>query len=166
MERVKVYRLTADGQWDDRGTGRVSVEWMEVCCMRVRIAQLPSLHRELHIQLLMLLPKQTPHCYGFDCCLGSVQQSNTRGLIVISEDQDTRTLLIHEIQSQDIYQRQGGAQQSLCFRHIIPSCNADCQHQAHMVHCMLTRLYACRGDHHHLVRCGDRHRCGAQLSRS
>ncbi|KAL3162589.1 hypothetical protein ABBQ38_008638 [Trebouxia sp. C0009 RCD-2024] len=63
MQRVKVYRLTADGQWDDRGTGQVSVEWME--------------------------------------------QSNTRGLIVISEDQDTRTLLIHEIQSQDIYQRQG-----------------------------------------------------------
>lgn len=41
-----------------------------------------------------------------------LQQSNTRGLIVISEDQDTRTLLIHEIQSQDIYQRQGGAKHS------------------------------------------------------
>ena len=32
---------------------------------------------------------------------------------MISEDQDTRTLLIHEIQSQDIYQRQGGI---LCLR--------------------------------------------------
>lgn len=30
MQRVKVYRLTADGQWDDKGTGKVSVEWMEV----------------------------------------------------------------------------------------------------------------------------------------
>lgn len=25
-----MYRLTSDGQWDDRGTGSVSVEWMEV----------------------------------------------------------------------------------------------------------------------------------------
>lgn len=32
MQRVKVYRLTADGQWDDKGTGKVSVEWMEVGC--------------------------------------------------------------------------------------------------------------------------------------
>lgn len=70
----------------------------------------------------------------------SVQQSNTRGLIVISEDQDTRTLLIHEIQSQDIYQRQGGAQPSLCFPSCVPSCSADCQHQAHTVHCMLKEL--------------------------
>ena len=32
MQRVKVYRLSADGQWADRGTGIVSVEWMEVSC--------------------------------------------------------------------------------------------------------------------------------------
>ncbi|KAA6418854.1 MAG: hypothetical protein FRX49_11211 [Trebouxia sp. A1-2] len=63
MQRVKVYRLTTEGQWDDKGTGQVSVEYME--------------------------------------------QSNTTGLVVISEEQDTRTLLIHEIQTQDIYQRQG-----------------------------------------------------------
>ena len=98
--------------------------------MRVRVVQLPSLHRELHIQPQRLSPKQTPHCHGSHCCLVSVQQSNTRGLIVISEDQDTRTLLIHEIQSQDIYQRQGGAQQTLCFHHFIPSCNMHCQHCA------------------------------------
>ena len=30
MQRVKVYRLTSDGQWDDKGTGSVSVEYMEV----------------------------------------------------------------------------------------------------------------------------------------
>lgn len=77
--------------------------------MTARGVKLPSLHRELHIQPRLLSPTQTPHCHGFHCCVVSVQQSNTRGLIVISEDQDTRTLLIHEIQSQDIYQRQGGA---------------------------------------------------------
>lgn len=37
-----------------------------------------------------------------------MQQSNTTGLVVIAEEQETRTLLIHEIQTQDIYQRQGG----------------------------------------------------------
>ena len=49
MQRVKVYRLTADGQWDDRGTGRVSVEWMEVCCMLLGKCWLVSyLHMKGH----------------------------------------------------------------------------------------------------------------------
>ena len=30
MQRVKVYRLNTEGQWDDKGTGHVSVEVMEV----------------------------------------------------------------------------------------------------------------------------------------
>ena len=34
MQRVKVYRLTSEGQWDDKGTGQVSVEWMEVRLMQ------------------------------------------------------------------------------------------------------------------------------------
>ncbi|KAH9320159.1 hypothetical protein KI387_021928, partial [Taxus chinensis] len=29
MQRVKVYRLSDDGKWDDRGTGHVSVEYLE-----------------------------------------------------------------------------------------------------------------------------------------
>ena len=28
--RVKVYRLNNEGKWDDRGTGRISVEYLEV----------------------------------------------------------------------------------------------------------------------------------------
>jgi hypothetical protein len=35
------------------------------------------------------------------------QQSDSVGLVVISEE-DTRTLLIHRISREDIYQRQGG----------------------------------------------------------
>ena len=31
VQRVKVYRLNNEGLWDDRGTGHVSVEYMEVC---------------------------------------------------------------------------------------------------------------------------------------
>lgn len=30
-QRVKVYRLNNEGLWDDKGTGHVSVEYMEVC---------------------------------------------------------------------------------------------------------------------------------------
>lgn len=30
MQRIKVYRLNEEGLWDDRGTGHVSVEMMEV----------------------------------------------------------------------------------------------------------------------------------------
>ena len=38
MQRVKVYRLNEQGQWDDKGTGHVSAEVMEVGWMP---AQLP-----------------------------------------------------------------------------------------------------------------------------
>jgi protein phosphatase-4 regulatory subunit 3 len=62
MQRVKVYRLNQEGMWDDKGTGSVSVEYME--------------------------------------------QSDSVGLVVIGEE-DTRTLLIHRISREDIYQRQG-----------------------------------------------------------
>ena len=31
LQRVKVYRLNDEGKWDDKGTGHVSVEYLEVC---------------------------------------------------------------------------------------------------------------------------------------
>lgn len=31
IQRVKVYRLNTDGKWDDKGTGHVTVEYLEVC---------------------------------------------------------------------------------------------------------------------------------------
>jgi hypothetical protein len=34
MQRVKVYRLNSDGLWDDKGTGHVSVEYLEVRAAR------------------------------------------------------------------------------------------------------------------------------------
>ncbi|KAK9907487.1 hypothetical protein WJX75_004578 [Coccomyxa subellipsoidea] len=63
MQRVKVYRLNNDGLWDDKGTGHVSVEYLE--------------------------------------------QSDSVGLVVISEEDTHRTLLIHRIVCEDIYFRQG-----------------------------------------------------------
>lgn len=31
VQRVKVYRLNEDGQWDDKGTGHITMDYMEVC---------------------------------------------------------------------------------------------------------------------------------------
>lgn len=63
FHRVKVYKLNGNGGWDDKGTGLVSVEYME--------------------------------------------QSDSMGLVVISEDDPSRTLLVHKISRDDIYHRQG-----------------------------------------------------------
>lgn len=68
-QRVKVYRLNAEGLWDDKGTGHISVEYLE--------------------------------------------QSDSVGLVVVSED-DARPLLIHRINTkEDIYQRQTGAEETI-----------------------------------------------------
>eukprot|EP00899_Mesostigma_viride_P016714 jgi/Mesvir1/25043/Mv16981-RA.2 len=63
MQRVKVYRLSEEGQWDDKGTGHVSVEYLE--------------------------------------------RSDAVGLVVVDEEDNT-TLLVHRISPGDIYHRQGG----------------------------------------------------------
>ena len=32
LQRVKVYRLNAEGHWDDKGQGQVTIEFLEVGC--------------------------------------------------------------------------------------------------------------------------------------
>jgi protein phosphatase-4 regulatory subunit 3 len=61
LQRVKVYRLNDEGKWDDKGTGHVSVEYLE--------------------------------------------RSEAVGLVVIDEE-DNQTLLVHRISADDIYRRQ------------------------------------------------------------
>ncbi|GLC50218.1 hypothetical protein PLESTB_000355400 [Pleodorina starrii] len=61
MHRVKVYKLNAEGQWEDKGTGHISVEYME--------------------------------------------QAHAMGLVVISEEENGKTLLVHQISREDIYTR-------------------------------------------------------------
>lgn len=61
MQRVKVYRLNDEGRWDDRGTGHVTVDYLE--------------------------------------------RSESVGLVVIDEE-DNETLLVHRISADDIYRRQ------------------------------------------------------------
>lgn len=40
MQRVKVYRLNPEGLWDDKGTGSVSVEYLEVWVEKRRAERL------------------------------------------------------------------------------------------------------------------------------
>ncbi|XP_033146578.1 serine/threonine-protein phosphatase 4 regulatory subunit 3 isoform X2 [Brassica rapa] len=61
MQRVKVYHLNEDGKWDDRGTGHVSIDYVE--------------------------------------------RSEELSLCVIDED-DNETLLVHPINTEDIYRKQ------------------------------------------------------------
>ncbi|XP_024536999.1 serine/threonine-protein phosphatase 4 regulatory subunit 3A isoform X2 [Selaginella moellendorffii] len=61
LQRVKVYRLNDEGRWDDKGTGHVSVEYLE--------------------------------------------RSDALGMVVIDEE-DNNTLLVHRISADDIYRRQ------------------------------------------------------------
>eukprot|EP00250_Pteridium_aquilinum_P011113 c19843_g1_i1 orf=845-3544(-) len=60
LQRAKVYRLNDEGHWDDKGTGHVSVEYLE--------------------------------------------RSEAAGLVVIDEE-DNATLLVHRISAEDIYRR-------------------------------------------------------------
>ncbi|EFJ49195.1 hypothetical protein VOLCADRAFT_104409 [Volvox carteri f. nagariensis] len=68
MHRVKVYKLNVEGQWEDKGTGHISVEYME--------------------------------------------QAHAMGLVVISEEENGKTLLVHQISREDIYSRSGGNKSS------------------------------------------------------
>ncbi|CAN6922025.1 unnamed protein product [Brassica oleracea] len=61
MQRVKVYHLNEDGKWDDRGTGHVSIDYVE--------------------------------------------RSEELSLCVIDEE-DNETLLVHPINTEDIYRKQ------------------------------------------------------------
>ncbi|KAJ8539795.1 hypothetical protein K7X08_014047 [Anisodus acutangulus] len=61
MQRVKVYRLSDDGKWDDQGTGHVNVDYIE--------------------------------------------RSEELGLLVVDEE-DHETLLLHRISADDIYRKQ------------------------------------------------------------
>lgn len=63
MQRVKVYRLTDDGKWDDQGTGHVTIDYIE--------------------------------------------GSREIALTVVDEE-DSDTLLLHHITSDDIYRKQEG----------------------------------------------------------
>lgn len=48
------------------------------------------------------------HSCGFVDVVDVAQQADAMGLIIVSEDENTRTLLIHKISLQDIYTRSGG----------------------------------------------------------
>lgn len=99
LQRVKVYRLNDDGKWDDQGTGHVTVDYLEVT-IKKRLARTWYLLLSLGKNLIY----EYPHIWN----LGSMKQrSEEPGLLVTDEDEH-ETLLLHRISADDIYRKQEG----------------------------------------------------------
>lgn len=59
LQRVKVYRLNDDGKWDDRGTGHVTVDFLEV----ILIFILHFIQSSTILQNICLLPRFWGFCW-------------------------------------------------------------------------------------------------------
>lgn len=130
MHRVKVYKLDEAGSWADWGTGHISVQVRDVCmparhlvdwvtstsdtchppfCYCSQFMEVSGVEHRLLSQHSADCSVSTSHAHssGF-VDVGVAQQADAMGLIIVSEDENTRTLLIHKISLQDIYTRSGG----------------------------------------------------------
>lgn len=97
FQRVKVYRLSDDGKWDDRGTGHVTVDYLEVC--KFSWSNLWS---------KVVCENNCQYTYWFSLWTNATpQRSEELGLFVVDEE-DNETLLMHRISSDDIYRKQEG----------------------------------------------------------
>jgi len=135
FHRVKVYSLTADGGWDDTGTGLVSLEPLEVSSSSVRrararaapsrpAASAAALHhhgvvtdmqvaahtpwRRVSLSIaddFALLPPK-PIATTTQAHLDDDDAAPPLGLVVLGEE-NHRTLLVHRVSHEDIYHRQG-----------------------------------------------------------
>ena len=93
-----MYHLNEDGKWDDRGTGHVSIDYVEV-----RFVILIELNS---ILLALILLVNVGAC-GVMGILYVLQRSEELSLCVIDEE-DNETLLVHPINTEDIYRKQEG----------------------------------------------------------
>lgn len=87
--------------------------------------------------------------FMYDLVWVLLQQSDSLGLVVISEEDTHRTLLIHRIVFEDIYYRQGGMSST---KYI--SVRVGCVGRFHErgLCAGLSVCCTCRGHHHHVVR--------------
>jgi hypothetical protein len=85
LHRVKLYRLNPEGNWDDKGTGFVSLEPNEV-----RTCGYPWSWTS------------NTHTHG--------SQNTNRVALVVTSEQSVKTMFAHDIADEvDIYNIQGGA---------------------------------------------------------
>jgi hypothetical protein len=130
FHRVKVYSLTADGGWDDTGTGLVSLEPLEVRGGRAgwrarrRLMQDDNIVGIVHLERardiagapaprarkLTLLPSANAPSLDTQNTtqthLDDDDGAPPLGLVVLGEE-NHRTLLVHRVSHEDIYHRQG-----------------------------------------------------------
>lgn len=59
VHRVKVYKLNAEGQWEDKGTGHISVEYMEVRTAAERVLDRALQRSSPTLQMQHNLPNST-----------------------------------------------------------------------------------------------------------
>ncbi|KAL5996362.1 hypothetical protein ACLOJK_026439 [Asimina triloba] len=94
FQRVKVYHLNDEGKWDDRGTGHVNVDYLEVWFFHKKLSLCCEL--QCHKNASLRFRKED---------MVTIHRSEDLGLFVLDEE-DNDTLLIHRISSDDIYRRQ------------------------------------------------------------
>ena len=100
--RAKVYRLTTEGTWSDKGTGSICCEWLEQASGWLICSFPPS--------------PDDPAAVCFDSSSSSLNQAEAHGLVIISEADEGTPLLVHKIVKDDIYQRTGG--EAPCLSHL------------------------------------------------
>jgi hypothetical protein len=119
--RVKVYRLNAEGTWDDSGTGYVDLKWAGVrvalsFCFFICAADFNfSWHRIIF--LFRFLPFSSIWNtislanYLLFYAIYSMKDAPSGGmhLVVTAEEDESATLLHSRVSEEDIYQRQQGS---------------------------------------------------------
>jgi hypothetical protein len=112
--RVKVYRLSDLGTWDDQGTGYARVEYIQVCCC----------------------PACWPRAQRHDSLSYTTQDSEVYALIVTDEVYH-RPVLIHRVTpNPSMYQHNGGAsrQPTTAHRLLVPVLQAQTRTHARSAH--------------------------------
>ncbi|XP_047047029.1 suppressor of Mek1-like [Lolium rigidum] len=95
MPRVKVYRLRGDGGWDDRGTGHVTIDYLDVSSPKILDALPSSNSKTTAGGTIPVLPMEH---------IGSTSP-NEVALAVIDE-KDNETILLHLITMDEIYKQE------------------------------------------------------------
>ncbi|KAM0915090.1 hypothetical protein ACQ4PT_011111 [Festuca glaucescens] len=96
MPRVKVYRLRNDGGWDDRGTGHVTIDYLDVSSPKI-LKAFPSSSSKTTAAggTIPVLPMEH---------IGSTSPNDV-ALAVIDEE-DNETMLLHRITLDEIYKQE------------------------------------------------------------
>ena len=145
LQRVKVYRLNSEGHWDDKGQGQVTIAFLEVRACRLPGSPPNSTAQDIWpacsfgspvcgVTIAGRTQQRSVHMAvgpprGWASSADSdrarhAQASQSPGIVVISEEDLDKTLLIHKLSKHNNYQQSGGACCS-CGALFTPPAHAD-----------------------------------------